>query len=84
MAKVNGLDVFAGLETGARGGELGEDGSVGVKGFAGGKTVGIRAMGLKLCGFGGVNYTERSGFGLSFFGEIPSGVVIFVALGIYD
>jgi len=81
-AEVNGFDGFAGLEIGAVGGELGEASGVREQRFAVWKSSGVRAEGFQFAGFNDADDFQWSGFGLGFFGEVPSGVVIFVALGI--
>ena len=81
-AEVDGFDGFAGVEVSAVGGKLGEDGSVGEQRFAVWKSSGVRAEGFEFAGGDDADDVRRGCFGLVCFSEIPSGVVIFVALGV--
>ncbi len=84
IAQVNGLNGFTQPEIGATCGESGKNGGVGKKRFAGGKANEVRAVRFQFGGFGDADDFERGSFGLGVVGEVPRGVVIFVALGIAD
>ena len=81
-AEVDGFDGFAGLEISAARSELGEDGGVREQGFAGGESSSIGTIGFQFGSAGDGDDVEWGGLGLVVFGELPSGVVILVALGV--
>ena len=83
-AEVDGFDGFAGLEISAARSELRKDGGVGEQGFAGGESSSIGAKGFQFGSGSDGDDVEWGGLGLVVFGEVPSGVVIFVALGVDD
>ena len=81
-AEVDGFDGFAGLEISAARSELGKDGGVGEQEVAGRESSRIGAKGFQFGSDCDGDDVEWGGLGLVVFGELPSGVVILVALGI--